>query len=357
MGRIALFLLLAFAVAVPAASSRSAADWKKLRYFDFASQQLVVATDEEWRGGDVVQTRGPQRPLSIPGPGLRKTQPEWLWTRNCGSSRQSVSFARSILAPGVPLEGYLNFVLGFGRDLPFRSGVFLVNGTEVAELTVRSGKLKGFPSEFRGALPKKALKAFKYGANTLTIRAERGTLPKGQRCNSPNRLVAAVADLRLRFLPDVVAVPSPLGPEQVGDIGADARRSIQGSIRFRNVGPSGSPGGKFVFDWSGGGIDRASFGPAGFSGGVRGCKFQAYYEVAGKLECEYEDLPVGGTLTVNVRGHIETPAKWAPTSTGELSMSWTLNPAGGDAKAGNNGSSHQITFCGPRATDPRCKKK
>lgn len=353
MVRVVVVLLLGFALAVPAASPRATLEWKSLKYFDFASQQFLVATDKGWKGGEVVKTRGPQRPLSIVGPGSRETQPEWLWTKKCGSSRQSLSFTRSILAPGVPLEGSLNFNLGFGRDLPFRSGVFLVNGTEVAELTARPGKLSGFPIAFNDRLPQQALKAFKYGTNLLTIRATRGVLPKGQRCNSPNRLVAVVADLRLRFLPDVVAVPSPLGPKQAGAV-AGQRQSVQGSIRFRSLGPSGSAGGTFVFDWAGQGVEPV-FGSTSISG-LRNCKAQGAGEISGKVECEYGDLPVGGTLAVGVRGIVETPTKWSPSSSGDLSMAWTIRPAGGDANAGNNSSSHTIVLCGAKTTDSRCKK-
>src|SRR6187551_335754 len=213
MRRAALVLFLGLVIAVPAASTRSATDWKTLKYFDNVSQQLVVATGVGWTGGRVLVTPANQRPLSISGPGLRSTSPRWLWSTTCGSPAQFVSFSKQIAAPGVPTEASLDFVLGFGRELPFRSGAFLVNGAEVARIKVPPGKFSGFPKSFSGPLPPAALKAFRYGVNTLTVRADRSALPKGQRCNSPNRLVGVVASLKLRFRPDLVAVPSSFGAE------------------------------------------------------------------------------------------------------------------------------------------------
>jgi hypothetical protein len=354
MRRISIVLLLGLAIAVPAASSRSAADWKNLKYFDFASQQFIVATNEAWKGGRALKALPNQRLLPIQGPGRRETTPKWLWTTTCGPSPQFVSFARSILAPGVPSEGTLDFTLGFGRDLPFKSGVFLVNGTEVARLTPRAGKLRGFPTSFQDRVPARALKAFRYGINTLTIRAQRGALSKGQRCNSQNRLVGVTAILKLMFRPDVMAVPSPLGPAQVGAV-ASQRQGISGSLRFRNLGPSGSPGGRFAFDWAASGVETV-FGAPSITGNVRNCKSIGVSDVAGKVECEYGDLPAGGSLAVNVRGIVETPARWGPSSSGDVSMSWEMRPAGSDVNYGNNTSGHKIVLCGAAATDPGCKK-
>lgn len=355
MGRVSVVLLLGLAIAVPAASSRPAADWKKLKYYDFTSQQLIVATDEAWTGGRVLNVLPNQQLPPIQGPRIREeTEPKWLWGKTCGSSPQFVSFARSILAPGVPSEGTLDFSLGFGRDLPFKSGVFLVNGTEVARRTARAGKLRGFPTSFQDRVPARALKAFSYGMNTLTIRAQRGTLPKGQRCNSPNRLVGVTATLKLSFVPDVMAVPSPLGPAQVGLV-AGQRQSISGILRFRNLGPSGSAGGRFAFDWSAGGVETI-FGAPSITGNVRNCKSIGVSDVAGRVECDYGDFPAGRSLTVKVRGIVETPARWGPTSSGDLSMRWDMRPAGSDAKPGNNSSGHRVVLCGAATRDPRCKK-
>jgi hypothetical protein len=51
--------------------------------------------------------------------------------------------------------------------------------------------------------------------------------------------------MSLRFRPDLVAVPSPRRAEQVARLGAGETSGALGAITFRNVGPSGSPGGKF----------------------------------------------------------------------------------------------------------------
>ena len=72
-------LVVGLAVCVSAASSSSTAGWKGLKYFDYESQQLVVATEGTWKGGRVVPALAAQRPLDISGPGLRRTKPQWLW--------------------------------------------------------------------------------------------------------------------------------------------------------------------------------------------------------------------------------------------------------------------------------------
>jgi hypothetical protein len=329
----------------------STAGWKGLKYFDYESQHLVVATDGAWKGGRVVPTLSIQRPLTVNGPGLRETGPRWLWATTCGSAPQFVSFTRLVRAPGVPREGSLELNLGFGRDLPFRSGEFLVNGKEVARIVVKPGKTSGFPQTFSGPLTAKALKAFNYGANTLTIRAERKALPKGERCNTKNRVVGLYASLSLRFSPDVVAAPSTLGLAQVVTVFGP----YSGQMIFRNRGPSGSAGGTFVFGWSSQYVEPV-IGTASISGGVRNCKAQGAGEVYGTIECEYGDLPVGKVLTVGFRGLVRQLDNWTPRSVGDLSHTWELRPAGGDVFASNNDGSHTVLFCGAQATDSRCKK-
>ena len=344
-------LVVGLAVCVSAASSSSTAGWKGLKYFDYESQQLVVATDGAWKGGRVVPALAAQRPLDISGPGLRRTKPQWLWAATCGSAPQFVSFTREIRAPGDAKEGSLYFSLGFGRDLPFKSGDFLINGTEVARIVVPKGKFGGFPKYFSGPLPARALKAFNYGPNTLTIRVQRGSLPKGQRCNSPNRLVGVVATLSLRFMPDVVAAPSTLGLGQV----ATTFGPYTGQMIFRNRGPSGSAGGRFIFDWSSQYVEPV-IGSASLSGGVSNCRSKQDGQAYGTIECEYGDLPVGKVLTVGFRGVARPLANWGPRSTGDLHHSWQILPAGGDVNGANNHGSHSVLFCGPQATDSRCKK-
>lgn len=340
-------------ICVPAASSSSTAGWTKLKYFDYGSQHLVVATDAAWKGGRVVPTAPNQRLLDISGPGLKRTNPQWIWAKACSSAPQFVTFTREVRAPGVPREGFLDFNLGFGRDLPFRSGVFLVNGTEVAKIVVRPGKTSGFPKAVSEPLSARDRKAFDYGANTLTIRVERKALPKGESCHSPNRLVAVYATLKLLFTPDLVAAPSGLGLGQV----VNQFGPYTGRMTFRNVGPSGSPGGTFIFGWSSQNVDPLISSIASFSGDVGKCKSTDDGKPFGTVECEYGDFPVGKVLAVNFRGSVRQLANWGPRSSGDLSHTWELRPAGGsDVKPSNNHGSHTVVFCGPQTTDSRCKK-
>jgi hypothetical protein len=348
-------LVVGLAVCVPAASSMSTAGWKGLKYFDYDSQQLVVATDGAWKGGRVVRTLSNQKLLDISGPGLRRTTPKWFWANTCGSSPQFVTFTRQVRAPGDPKEGYLFFDLGFGRDLPFKSGEFLINGKEVERIVVPPGKFSGFPKYFSGPLPAKALKAFNYGMNTLTIRAERKALPKGQGCNSPNRLVGVYATLSLTFKPDLIALPSPYGVEQAVRISAGASGGGVGKLRFRNAGPSGSPGGRLIFNWAASGAIETAFSPASFIGleePFSNCKGQGL--IAGEIECQYGDFPVGKLSTVTVVTGARATARFTPDTFAVLSLQWQILPAGGDDKAANNYFTHTIVLCGTTTKEPRC---
>jgi hypothetical protein len=343
-------LVVVLAVCVPAASSLSTVGWKGLKYFDYESHQLVVATDAAWKGGRVVPTASNQKLLDISGPGLKRTNPKWIWARTCGSSPQVVTFTRQIRAPGNATEGSVNLTLGFGRDLPFKEGELLVNGKEVARVVVKPGRLSGFPAYISGPVPPKALKALKYGLNTLTIRAERKAIPKGQGCYNPNRLVGIYATLSLTFRADLVAVPSTLGLSQI----ATKFGPYAGNMVFRNLGPSGTAGGKFFFEWSSQYADPL-IGKASLSG-VSNCKSTDDGKPFGKIECEFGELPAGKALTVGFRGAVREPDGWRPTYVGDLFQSWQIQPAGGDVKPANNHGSHRITICGPLTTDSRCKK-
>jgi hypothetical protein len=65
MRRVALALVLGLLISVPAASSRSAFDWKHLKYFSHESQHLLVATDGSW--GEPASLR-PDTSITPPSP-------------------------------------------------------------------------------------------------------------------------------------------------------------------------------------------------------------------------------------------------------------------------------------------------
>jgi hypothetical protein len=350
-------LVVGLAVCVPAASSMSTAGWKSLKYFDYESQHLVVATDGSWEGGRVVPTPSNQKLLDINGPGLRRTTPKWFWANTCGSSPQFVTFTRRVRAPGDAKEGSLFFSLGFGRDLPFLNGEFLINGKEVARVVVPPGKFSGFPKYFSGPLPAKALKAFKYGMNTLTIRAERKALPKGQGCNNPNRLVGVVATLSLTFKPDLIALPSPEGVEQAVRIAAGGFGGGIGNLRFRNAGLSGSPGGRLFFKWAASGAIETAFTPQSFIGleePFSNCKGEGL--IVGEIICQYGDFQVGKLSTIKVITGARATARFTPDTFAILSLQWQIVPVGGDDKAADNSFTHTIVLCGAATKEPRCAK-
>jgi hypothetical protein len=340
-------------ISVPAAS-RSAADWTKLKYFDYESQHLVVATDRSWEGGKITLAAKTQQPLDISGPGLKRTRPSYIWAPTCTSGSQSVSFSKTVQAPGDPEEGTLFFNLGFGRDLPFRSGELLVNGTAIARIKVPSGRFGGFPQAVSESLSAKDRKAFRYGPNKLTIRADRKALKKGEACNSPNRLIGVLAHMSLRFRPDLVAVPSPRGLVQAVRASAGSTTGALGTLTFRSVGPSGSPGGKLVFTWAASGAIETAFTPSSFdlNPPFSACKGEGL--TTGTVECVYADFQVGRVAPIVVRAPARATAQFTPASSASLSISWQLIPVGGDVKSANNHASHQIVLCGAANREARC---
>jgi hypothetical protein len=347
-------LVLGLALGVAAASSNSTANWRNLKYFDYESQHLVVATDGSWDGAEVALASKFQKPQQIQGPGLKKTNPSYIWVRTCGAGAQSVSFSKTILAPGDPEEGTLYLNLGFGRDLPFRSGELLVNGTRVARVVVPSGRFGGFPQAVSEPLSAKDRKAFRYGPNKLTIHADRKALRKGEACNSPNRLIGVLANLSLRFRPDLVAVPSDKGLEQAVRAAPGQTTGALGTLTFRNLGPSGSPGGRLVFTWAASGAIETAFGQSTFdlNPPFRSCKGEGL--VSGTIECAYADYQVGRVAPIVVRAPARPTAKFTPTSSASLSISWQLVAVGGDVNGANNSSTHTIILCGAANKEPRC---
>jgi hypothetical protein len=281
---------------------------------------------------------------------------KWIWAPACGSPAQFVSFTKTVLAPGDAVEGRLDFALGLGRNLPFRSGVFLVNGTAIARLTARRGKTAGFAIQYTGPLSPRALKAFTYGVNTLTIRADRSALPKGEPCNNLNRLIAAVASLDVRFRTDIVALGSQKGEKQITPASAGTSAAAIGDLEFRNAGPSGSTGGKLIFRWLATGPVQTAFAPSAFSAPAPFGDCTGGGEMTGTIECTYTDFPAGTVASINVRAVARALPEFTARSAGELEMDWQIIPDGGDRQATNNYASHTVMLCGAQTTDPRCKE-
>jgi hypothetical protein len=350
-------LALALAVGVPSASPRSATDWKHLKYFLYESQQMFVTTDASWEHAKVVHPVSPGLAAGDPpSPWDTRLSRDWIWAPTCQSGPQSVTMTQTFFAPGDPSDGKFDFVLGNGRGWPYHSGVYLINGVEIAHV-VNPDPLKGRPNELSGQLPPKALKAFQYGPNKLTIRVAREALKQGERCNTRDRLVGVLADLSVTFRPDLVAVPSPKGLEQAVRRKAGEVVGSLGEIAFVNRGPSGSPSGKLVFEISANAGLKTAWGPGTITteAPFHTCTGHGV-GLAGELTCTFDDFPAGKRVSLLVVVGARLDAKFPANGTTDLSLRWTISPGGGsDTNQANNSTTHKFIVCGTASTDPRCK--
>jgi hypothetical protein len=338
-------------------SGAGAADWKRLPYMLYESQQELITTDGSWDGGDTVKPVQPgQKPPAPAPPFDSRVKLEYIWPKTCLHGDQHVSMSKTFSIPGDPTQANLLFSLGFGFPLPFHSAAFLVNNVPVARIgDTTTGKT---PSYINAPLPASALKAFHYGLNRITIRADKAPLAKGESCNTQNRLIGALAQLSLSFEPDLEALPSPSGREQAVRKSAGQTVSGLGTITFVNHGPSGSPGGKVIVRIAANVFVKTAWSPTLIrptGPPFHACKGSGVgVAVVGQVECEYTDFPAGtkGSLLVIAGGTLEP--NFPADSTTSLELDWQIVPAGSDLHPENNSYNHKILICGPRAKDPAC---
>ena len=361
MARILAALVLVLACWLPpGATSAAGADWRRLNYFMHEIQTMLVTTEGSWDHANAVRLVQPgQKPAPLSGDWAKRVKHEYIWAPRCLSGRQAVSFSKTFSAPGDPVEGHLTLSLGLGFPLPIRSASYLVNGVEIATIGDASkGKRAAYVS---APLTPRALKAFRYGPNKLTIRAQKTALKRGEACNNRNRLIGALSQLSLRFEPDLEAVPSAKGREQVTRRGPGDVVGALGNIRFVNHGPSGSPLGKLVFRIAPNLHLQTAWGPNTLqvSPPFRDCTGSGVGGpgVNGVITCEYENFPAGLRESIFVLTGGRLAKTFPPTSTTTLTLDWQIIPAGTDLHPENNSFSHTFLICGGQATDPRCKGK
>lgn len=261
------------------------------------------------------------------------------------------------MVPGHPIQGSLHLELGFGFPLPFHSGTYLVNNVPIARIgDITSGKTSPY---FSGSLTPQALNAFHYGPNRLTIRADKAPLKKGEVCNTPRQLIGVLAQLSLKFEPDLEAVPSAMGREQAVRKSAGQVVGALGNIGFVNHGPSGSPGGTVVFSIGGNVFVQTAWShdTVRASPPFTECKGEGSgVSVVGTITCTYGNFPAGlkTSLFVVVAGRLTPNFPRDPTTS--LEVAWTVTPAGGaDFNGANNSYSHKFIICGPAAKKPECQ--
>ncbi len=394
MRRAALVLVLGLAVSVPAASSLSQAGWKGLKYFDYGSQHLVVATDAAWQGGRVVPALPTQRLRFVHGPGLRRTTPQWLWSTTCGSSPQFVSFTRQVRAPGDPQEGSAQLHARIRprpalqvRRAPHQRHGGGANRRPAGRVAAVSRRRSRRPC------PARALKAFNYGPNTLTIRARAESLAEGTALQQPEQagrgqrrpLVEVPAG------PHCGAVPARAGQAAYRIPGPrpGGRPSGTRAVRERRAAGSSSPGRPNVDPRVRPPRSRAvqqlpqerGVNTRGHRVRVRGPARQKSLdrqlsrsgqagrqlrpEEHGQPLAQLADRAATTSTPRTTRRHgpprsdahtraARATAGFTPSSFATLHGQWQIVPDGGDDSAADNSFTHTIVLCGATTKEPRC---
>lgn len=337
-------------------SGAGGTDWKHLKYMLYEVQDELITTDGSWENAKAVRPVQPgQKPPLPPPPWDRRVKLDRIWAPSCLSGRQTVSMTKVFQAPGHAFSGNLYLDPSFGFPRPIHSVSVLVNGRAIGHLgDISSGKVA---QSISAQLTPEALTAFHYGQNRLTIRVDKAALPKGERCNNPRRLIGVIAQLSLRFEPDLEAVPSDKGREQAVRSAAGKVVGALGNIRFVNHGPSGSAGGKLIFRIAGNVFVQTAWTPATLqiSPPFHDCVGQGTgVAVVGTITCEYSDFPAGLKDSIFVLAASRLTPNFPPTETTSMEVDWQIVPAGYETNAANNSYSHKFIICGPLAKKPEC---
>ncbi len=339
-------------------SAAAEIDWKSLPYFDFTFQRLRISTDASWRGAHTVDASRLNLERSSSWPKLPR---QWIWAASCGQGAQRVVFSKTFLAPGVPIDGNLDLLYGPGNQVfgnrPYVSAVVQINGIEIGRLD----DLAHFPRKFASALYTKltprALKAFRYGPNQITIRAERAALTKkGDRCTHPwatsggdARYIAIAADLDLSFGGDVRAIPSDAARQVYKGVQNGQSVTISGTSRFSNDGPSSSMGGTFSVNISGDGQSALAIAAPQAPLERSDCEL-----VQTRMTCSYNEVKAGVKTGIQIVAGTKVNTGYFRNGAGRMTLQWSVDARGPDPNGSNNTTELVIILCTTGATDPAC---
>jgi hypothetical protein len=356
-------LVLVFgAIALSSLGGASAAniDWKSLTYFDYPNQRLRLSTDTSWSGSKAVDAANLNLAADTSWPKLKR---QWIWSPTCGAAAQRVVFSKTFLVPGVPLDGNLSLSYGPGNQFyggrPYVSATFLVNGVEMGRL----GDLAHFPRKFASGLSitltNRDRAAFRHGPNTATIRVTRAALKKGEKCTRPAatsggnvRYIAVGADLSLGFGSDLVAVPPAKTSQVKRDVKSGDTVTLQGTVAFKNNGPSTSLGGTAIVTVNGDGqaliLENLSFPNAPFEKSA--CTFGEQQVI-----CKYAELPAGAAGTIHLAAGVKANTGYFRNGVGKLTLIWSVTgPSRDPGKTANNTAQTEVVMCVIGSPDPAC---
>ncbi len=339
-------------------------DWHNLPYFAYLDPRLLLMTDGSWQGAAVVDAGK----VNNPSPkDLRGKLLPWsyIWAATCTTGAQLVSFSKTFMAPGVPLSGADSIrtdqlELGYGPgnqfkgDSPYKSAVFLVNGTEAARLGDIAASPRKVAPEFRGPLPESALNAFQYGANTVTIRVEKVAQKQGEPCNNPpaGRYIAVRAALELQFGSRLQVLPPEHPLEIKKNVKSGDQISTMGTVRFLNAGPSASLEGSVRISIQGPGISSIAKVGNTWTTPLTDCTFLD----AGLVECSFKNFQAGVTASYTYRGATKVETVSFNKGAGEIHVTASIHAPRGaiTPTPGTITQTAVVVLCAAGATDPRC---
>ena len=377
MRRLALLGLLAFALAAGVSSAAPQIDWASLKYvhFDLAGAELYVSTGKGWNGKVVKPLT--EFPLGlVPRWALdAKRAPQALWLATCTPKRQTALFTFPFEAPG-PADGGTLVIASAGLGTPaINSASVSVNGLEIGR-TDSFWRTRGY-TELK--LDAADLKRFRYGANTIVVRASKPALPKGVKCNTANdrssdrRRVGVAVGVFATFAADVQTDPSTSFQTfklvTVNDrtrrvyVKAEPNRSlvIKSNLKMRNAGPAASIDGKMIVDVTAGSSLRMLVGSGGPVGEPSGpapfgkCEtvVQNPFHFA-TVTCPYRDFPPKREVLIKIPWILKVAENLAVNfSQDKATLSWRVGGIDDDGTV-NGLATLEIVFCGRFASDPGC---
>lgn len=198
-------VLVGLIVLLSSAGSAEAADWKNLPYFSWGRGEAYLGTDGTWTGARATPYTAP---VSFSYSDIAATR-NYIWSPRCGRAVERRTFTQVYDLPGAPVSGEFQLAYRGGRARPVKRAVLAVNGVEVGRL----GNTAGISTSDQ--LTPEALAAFRYGPNTITLRATKGRLKRGQRCHDQSvfHYVGVLGALVLKFGSQLTIDPPQLPTE------------------------------------------------------------------------------------------------------------------------------------------------
>ena len=202
MRRCALALTAAVAIVTGVATPAGATSgFAELPYLTVDPQVLVFSTSANWSGAKRVIPSPYGRPPPIGNSDFAGNTRDYIWARTCGRKAQVRTFSEEILVPGIPSKGRFFFRYAPSGERPYGGARLLVNGKTVAKLPKTAGKGGRVKSIRSGLMSERVRRAFRYGENTIEIKATKTKLKRGKRCKDKKRgrNVGVLADIDLDF--------------------------------------------------------------------------------------------------------------------------------------------------------------